>query len=121
MNKKTKASKSIKDCPTIVIQTVRGPVAVKQGQTDSNYLRGYAPAFIMLADNGTRVTFLPVGFAEEFIDFRFSSMIGTNAIPENLKLHYEEYVDNFIKGDYRIVKVDAKIEAEEVSVEVAQG
>lgn len=109
---------SVKAHRTLVIQTVRGPVAIKAATTNSEYIRGYAPAFISTTSEGTKVAFLPVGFAEEYIDFRINGIMGTNPLPEALVDAYEDYVDNFIKGAYRLKTVAVQIDAEEVPVSV---
>jgi hypothetical protein len=110
----------IKGYPTLVIQTVRGPVFVKVGATNDKYIRGFAPAFATFSEEATRVAFLPVGFAETFIDFRMSGIMGTNDVPAALEIPYAGYVDRFANGDYQLKEIPVQIDpdAEVVSVDV---
>lgn len=109
---------AIRTSPTLVVQTVRGPVIGKVIHESANEVWLYGPAHVQMT-SPTKVVFLPVGFCESFIQFFKGGLMGINTAPAALVQGYGEYLESFLAGAYRMQIIDAKIEAETVSVNTA--
>lgn len=82
-------------------QTPRGPLMGLVGKVTTKSVQLYAPAWVNQPTNAN-VIFLPVFPVEEYMLLYQTMLIGENPVPHIVEQGYRGYVQEFIKGSYKM-------------------
>lgn len=106
----------IRKLPVEMYQSIRGPIMGHAQHISSTCIRIWAPAWTGF--DGSKRTWLPLDCCEEYLDIdpRSAAFFGTNPVPDIVALGYTEYVNEFMKGSYKMKPVVAEMRVDGTQV-----
>ncbi len=109
----------IRKFPVRMYQTIRGPIMGHAEIDMRSTTRLWAPAHVGSPELG-KVAYVPLEFCEEYLDLRVDSaaVFGSNPVPDVVLTGYTTYVDEFMRGSYRMAPVTARIGVDACQVEI---
>ena len=108
MKKQNEMSRSLKlewaalsALPVHMYQTVKGPLMGIFECRTNNGVRLWAPAWVS-QPAASNIIFLPIFPIESYFDLSYGMVLGTHPVPEIIERGYRGYLQEFIKGSYKM-------------------